>query len=65
MRETLNPRLRAKHAAARLGIAESTFWRWVSQGRLPKGTRLSARVTVWKAEDIERFLNQADEGAKR
>lgn len=56
--------IRAKSAAAFLGIGESTFWRWVKEGRLPKGTRLSARATVWKREDLERFLNQAVEGVK-
>lgn len=56
--------MRAKSAARFLGIGESTFWRWVKAGRLPKGTRLSARATVWKREDLERFLNQAAEGAE-
>lgn len=56
--------IRAKSAASFLGIGESTFWRWVKEGRLPKGTRLSARATVWKREDLERFLNQAAEGAE-
>lgn len=56
--------MRAKSAAAYLGIGISTFWRWVADGRLPKGTRLSARVTVWKLEDIEQFLNQADGQAR-
>ena len=56
--------MRAKNAAAFLGIGESTFWRWVQQGRLPKGARLSARTTVWKYEDLEQFLNQATEGAE-
>lgn len=54
--------IRAKDGAAYLGIAESTFWRWVSEGRLPKGTRLSARATVWKIEDLEHFLNVSAEG---
>ncbi len=54
--------IRAKDGAAYLGIAESTFWRWVSEGRLPKGTRLSARATVWKIEDLEHFLNASAEG---
>lgn len=31
--------MRAADAAKYLGIALSTFWRWVSQGRLPKGKR--------------------------
>ena len=56
--------MRAKSAAAFLDIGESTFWRWVKAGRLPKGTRLSARATVWKREDLERFLNQAAEGTE-
>ncbi len=56
--------MRAKHAAAFLGIGESTFWRWVKEGRLPKGARLSARATVWKCEDLKRFLNQAAEGTE-
>lgn len=56
--------MRAKTAAAFLGIAESTFWRWVAQGRLPKGIRLSARATVWKRADLEFFLEQAGKGAE-
>lgn len=54
--------MRAKPAAAFLGIAESTFWRWVKEGRLPKGARLSARATVWRREDLEAFLKRAAEG---
>lgn len=50
--------LRAKHAAAFLGISQSTFWRWVQQGRIHKGTRLSARCTVWPREELERFMEQ-------
>lgn len=55
--------LRAKTAAAFLGIGESTFWRWVKEGKLPKGRRLSARATVWLKEDMEQFLEQAAENA--
>lgn len=51
--------MRVKEGAAFLGIAESTFWRWVKEGRLPKGRRLSARATVWIVEDLEHFLEQA------
>ena len=51
--------LRAKDAAAFLSIGESTFWRWVAAGRLPKGVRLSARATVWKLSDLQAFLDQA------
>lgn len=50
--------VRARDAALFLGIGESTFWRWVKEGRIVRGTRLSARATVWKLADLERFLEQ-------
>jgi predicted DNA-binding transcriptional regulator AlpA len=50
--------LRAKDAAAFLSLGESTFWRWARDGRRPKGTRLSARATVWKIADLDAFLEQ-------
>lgn len=53
--------MRAHDAAAFLGVAVSTFWRWVKLGRLPKGRRLSARCTVWLRSDIERFLAEGGE----
>jgi predicted DNA-binding transcriptional regulator AlpA len=54
--------LRAKDAAAFLGIGLSTFWKWVKDGRLPKGIRLSARCTVWRSEAIEDFIEQQATG---
>ena len=48
--------LRAKDAARLLAIAESTLWKWVKQGHLPKGTRLGSKVTVWRKSDLEKLL---------
>ena len=53
--------MRAADAARFLGIAVSTFWRWVQEGKLPKGKRLSSRCTVWMRSDIERFLEEGGE----
>ena len=50
--------MRARDAAKFLGISVSTFWRWVGEGRIPRGKRLSARCTVWLRADIERALTQ-------
>jgi predicted DNA-binding transcriptional regulator AlpA len=50
--------VRARDAAAFLALGESTFWRFVQQGRLPKGIRLSARATVWRLSDLEAFIEQ-------
>ena len=55
--------MRVKDASAYLGIAQSTFWRWVKEGKLPKGRRLSPRTTVWLREDLEHFLEQAANNA--
>jgi len=54
----INGFMRAKDASAFLALGESTFWRWVKDGRLPQGTRLSARATVWKVADLEAFIEQ-------
>jgi predicted DNA-binding transcriptional regulator AlpA len=51
--------MRAKAAAAFLGIGLSTFWRWAAEGKIPRGLRLSARCTVWKREELEKVLDQA------
>lgn len=53
--------MRAADAARFLGIAVSTFWRWVQEGKLPKGRRLSRRCTIWMRADIERFLAEGGE----
>jgi len=50
--------LRAKDAARFIGVGESTFWRWVAAGRLPKGTRLSPRATVWPVDVLMAFPEQ-------
>jgi len=54
---------RAKDFAEALGIGTSTFWRWIREGRLPQGTRLSARCTVWPVTALEDFVRQ--QGADR
>lgn len=52
-----NKMMRAKEAADFLGIGISTLWRWAKEGRLPKGISLSARCTVWRREDLEKFVS--------
>ena len=52
---------RAHDAGKFRGVAGSTFLRWVKEGRLPKGKRLSSRCTVWLRADIERFLEEGGE----
>ena len=39
-----------------LPIGSSTLWRWVKSGKFPKPVKLSARVTVWKVEDVRAWI---------
>jgi predicted DNA-binding transcriptional regulator AlpA len=54
-----DPLLRAKAAAAHLGISVSTYWRWVGAGRIPAGIRLSRRCTAWRRSTLDAFVASA------
>lgn len=43
------------------GIARSTVWAWVKQGRFPKPIKISPKVSAWNVQDIRMWLaNPAD-----
>ena len=39
-------------------ISKSTLWRRVQARSFPVPVKLSARVTVWRAEDIRRWITE-------
>lgn len=41
----------------RTGLARSTVWLWVKQGKLPAPIKLSDRVTVWRESDLNDWMN--------
>jgi prophage regulatory protein len=45
--------LRVKSVARNLDVSTATVWRYVQQNILPKPIKLSARTTVWRADDID------------
>jgi len=47
---------RAKEAAKYLGVGLSTIWHYVKQGKI-KAYKLSERVTIFKKEDLDAFIN--------
>ena len=47
---------RAAALAKSLAVAESTIWRWVAEGKLPKPIKLGERVTVWDLDEVENFI---------
>ena len=51
---------RVKEAGEYLGVAKSTMWLYVKQGKLHP-VKLSPRVTIFKKADLDRFLENAKE----
>lgn len=44
-----------------LPFSASTLWRRVRAGTFPAPVKLSARITAWKAEDIQQWINAQDQ----
>ena len=42
-----------KKVAERYGIARSSVWYLVKQGRLPSPTKISANITRWNIETLD------------
>jgi prophage regulatory protein len=39
-------------------VGKSTWWAGIKAGRFPKGLKLSARITVWRAQDILALIDE-------
>ena len=50
--------LRLPQVAEKLGVSKSAVWQYAREGRIPKATKLSPRVSVWKESDIQKFINE-------
>lgn len=47
-----------------LPISKSSFWAGVKSGRYPQPRKISARVTVWRAEDIRSLIATIEKTSK-
>lgn len=43
-------------------VSSVTWWRGIKEGRFPPGVKLSGGVTVWRAEDIRKYIDEAGGG---
>ena len=50
-----------KHRGGVIPVAESTIWRWVSEGVFPRPIRMNG-VNVWDAETVDEFVRKLFEG---
>ena len=53
-----NRLLRRSEVAKFLGIGESTWSRWVAEGKAPRGIHLSSRAIAWRYSDILKFIEE-------
>lgn len=42
-------------------VSKSNWWEGVKSGRYPQPIKISARVTVWRVEDIRAFIEKSPE----
>ena len=61
MQEKLN--FRPKEASKYLGVGNSTIWHYVKIGKL-NPIKLSERVTIFKKEELDRFINEGAESVE-
>ncbi len=40
-------------------VSRSTWWKWVREGRAPRGVKIG-QVTMWRVRDIQRFLENPE-----
>ena len=50
--------IRIQEVMEMTGLAKSTVWLWVKEGKLPAGHKLSPRVTVWYESEIMAYIYQ-------
>ena len=50
--------LRVTEVASILGVGKSTVWQYAREGKLPKATKLSPRVSVWKQSDVQALIEK-------
>ena len=50
--------IRVNQVAEMLGVSASTVWMYAREGKLPKATKLSPRVSVWKKSDVMALIEK-------
>lgn len=53
--------VRVSQIVQMIPISEATWWRWVREGKVKKGIKLGANVTVWKLADVREFIEKLAE----
>ena len=57
--------VRASQIVQMIPVSEATWWKWVREGKVKKGIKLGANVTVWKLADVKEFIEKLVEEGSR
>lgn len=49
--------VRLPQVLAIIPISRSAWWAGIREGKFPKGIKLGAKTTVWRAEDIRALIS--------
>ncbi len=58
----ISQNMRAKEASKYIGVGLSTIWLYAKQGKIT-AYKISDRVTIFKKDDLDRFINANTEEA--
>jgi len=50
--------IRLPQVISKTGLAKSTVWWMISNGKFPKQIKISARISVWKESDIDNWIDE-------
>jgi len=56
--ESTNNLLRIADVSAKTTLAKSTIWLKLAQGKFPKPAKISPSINVWRASDIDAWIEQ-------
>lgn len=50
--------LREKALYNFIPVSRTTLWKWVKENKFPKPIKLAAKTTVWRAEEVEKWIKK-------
>lgn len=57
--------LRERDVLQFVPVSRATLWRWIRNGDFPAGFHISERITVWRENDVARWLERAEKPVAR
>jgi len=53
--------MRLPDVLAVIPIGKTTWYKWINEGKAPKGTRLAPKIIAWKVNDIKVLIKNLED----